>query len=163
MIRNLGISLHDPAMQLVFHSHGGPGHAYLPLKRRDEQTGQHSEFARGMIARFALKSYEMDAGSRQMLDDLKDLKKQDATLVIYSQGYVAHEIRLGTFWRKKVWRWNNFAWSINRRFNRQTDRGLKIGNIVPKLDDLHINIRMFIQHMRPEPEPQPEKDGMKTF
>jgi hypothetical protein len=116
LIRNQGISLHDPNLDLSFHEKDGFGTVGLPLKRRDERTGQHSEFARGMIAEFSLISYEIDPESRKTLQRLVDLAGQDACLTLYSQGYLAWVRHAGRFRDRLAAKWNAFAYYFNLSF-----------------------------------------------
>ncbi len=149
LVRNQGISLHDPKMSLNFRDKAGYGRLSLPLKRRDERTGEHSEFARGMIAEFGLKSHELRPGDRQFLANLADLAKQDACFSLFSQGYLARVFRVGRLRDRLAARWNSFAYKFNRMFDKKIgDSGVKETAILPeKLLDLSIPLRFFIQQV----------------
>jgi hypothetical protein len=53
---------------------------------------------------------------------LEDTRKQKARICIYSQGYLAYSIRIGGFWDRAKGRWNKWAFSINRRFEKTVER-----------------------------------------
>ncbi len=147
LIRNQGISLHDPKLSLNFREKTGCGWLTVPLKRRDERTGEHSEFARGMIAEFSLKSYDLDPTSRQLLENLVDLIQQDAGFSLYSQGYLAKVFSVTRLRYRLAVRWNSLAYHFNRLFDRKVGAsGLKQTTILPEnFLDLSIPLRFFIQ------------------
>lgn len=150
LIRNQGISLHDPKMSLNFREKTGYGQLSLPLKRRDERTGEHSEFARGMIAEFGLKSYELNPGDRQFLENLVDLAKQDARFTLYSQGYLAKEFLVWRLRYRLAVKWNALAYHFNRMFDRNVGESvLKQTTILPEsMLDLSVPLRFFIQEVK---------------
>jgi hypothetical protein len=155
LIRNQGISLHDPKFSLSFREKTGRGWLTVPLKRRDERHGDHSEFPRGMIAEFSKKSYELEPGARQFLEHLTDVAPQSARFRLFSQGYLAKEFPVWRLRYRLAIRWNSFAYKFNRMFDRQVgESGLKRAAILPENTlDLSIPLRFFIQQLKTSEQP----------
>lgn len=86
LMRNVGISLHNPAVALTFGDIGGKAGIRILMKRTDENPTGTSEFARGMIAEFSFKSYGLPTSTRDFLAALEAPRKQAARLIVYSQG-----------------------------------------------------------------------------
>lgn len=162
LVRNQGLSLHDPAMSLRFYDKGGFGTFNIPLKRRDERTGEHSEFSKGMIAEFGLRADEFDRAAISFLTNLEDVAGQDVHLVLFSQGYLAKQIRVGGPRDRLALRWNRFAYKFNRRFDRQIgERGIKVASILPEVRELSTPVRSFVQQATRPPAPGPEPEEGK--
>lgn len=117
LIRNHGLPLYGVMAILSFNDEHG-GSVAIPLKKAGERNGTHDEFARGMVAEFYFKSYELNKASLACLLLLKNMRKQDAHLRLYSSGYFARDIRIGGFveWTKSIW--NVVAYQLNRPFKR---------------------------------------------
>ena len=148
LVRNQGLSLHDPSMRLAFTDKNGCITFSFPLKRRDEKTGDHSEFSKGMIAEFSLRSYEIDRKDIGFLSQIKDLTRQNVRLVLFSQGYLAAQFRIGGRRDRLALRWNRFAFSFNRRFDRRVgDHGVKWTTILPEVRELSVPVRFFVQQI----------------
>lgn len=89
LIRNRGVTLHGVKARIEFAAAlPQTGWFAMPLTPNRE-IGGDGQFARGMIAEFRWRSCEADAADIQMLNALKNCRKQDAVLRIYSQGYLA--------------------------------------------------------------------------
>ena len=90
-IRNCGVSLHEVGAEVWFRrEEGGTQRVALTPK------GSRNELARGMIAEFELESRTLHEWGVKMLLDLTDLRRQEAALVIRSQGHEAARFTAGT-------------------------------------------------------------------
>ena len=113
-VQNHGMSLFNIAASLGFRDKRGAGwcsfnldSGYKPHEPFEPHTvivdsdrysprfPVYPEFARGMVAKFYLKSNGLSPGAEHMLSALTDPSKQDACLQIYSQDYLACTIRIG--------------------------------------------------------------------
>jgi hypothetical protein len=89
LIRNRGVTLYGVQARIEFAAAlPQTGWLTIPLTANPAVCGD-GHFARGMIAEFRLRSYEVDATEIQMLNTLKNCRKQSAVLRVYSQGYLA--------------------------------------------------------------------------
>lgn len=89
LIRNRGVTLHGVIARIEFAAAlPQTGWLSMPLTANREVCGD-GQFARGMIAEFRWRSCETDAAGIQMLNALKNCRKQNAVLRVYSQGYLA--------------------------------------------------------------------------
>ena len=151
LIKNKGISLHDPKLALAFKDSVGPGWVTFPIERRDEQTGQHSEFARGMIAEFSLRTYDVDANFYRPIKELKDLVDQHARLNLFSQGYLARSWYLGRKRDSLAHAWNSMAQRFNQEYGllRGRELGSEIKVLPDRAIDLATPLRFFISYMKP--------------
>ena len=87
VIKNLGIPLHSLTLKLSFNEPAHKGLMSATVRRRNSSAvPDFDEFRRGMIAEFGFKSYELRENDKQFLQALKDPAKQDARLLVYSQG-----------------------------------------------------------------------------
>ena len=119
LIRNNGIILHNPTVALKFNRDDGRGTLSLKLRQLTEIPNGANEFAKGMIAEFALKSYHLDKVGVDWLLSLKDVDTQKARLVVCSQEYVAAKIRLGGWSDRALRYWNRLAFRFNMKFWRK--------------------------------------------
>jgi hypothetical protein len=122
IIRNQGITLHDPQVILDFTDRRGGGTLSLPLKRKAEASG-HTEFSRGMIAVYRLNSCELDRTAVAFLHSLENPTTQKPVLLLYSQGYLAWSRRVGDLKDRISLRWNRIAYKFNRMFDRELTIG----------------------------------------
>jgi hypothetical protein len=160
LIQNIGISLHDVNVALSFQSPGGTGVITTPLQR----FGPYSklpidckgEFAKGMLADFRFKSYLMRPDEKQILSLLKNPIKQDATLLIFAQGYLVKQFRIGTGRDLIAKRWNEFTWRINAMFDKHvTPAGSKktilvTGKVLPKMPAIGREVEIFLRGIASE-------------
>lgn len=143
-IRNQGITLHNPRMAIQFAPKGGLGTLSIPLERRHERTGEHTEFARGMIAEFSIKTTEVNELGCKFFGMLEDCSPQNARLVISSQGYIAKSFRVGGRRDRLALRWNWIAFRFNRLFDRQVgEHGIRMANILPEAQQLSAQLMTF--------------------
>ncbi len=107
VIQNTGLSLHDITLSLSYHGpqHSGRIYVSIPAKNKSSYSG---EFAKGMIAEFEFKSYELKDFA-PLTKTLNDIRLQDTTLNLYSQNYLAKSFRIGGLRDKIIIRWNRIA------------------------------------------------------
>ena len=118
LIRNLGLPLHGATAEVVFHEVGRLGLLQIALSNRSK-SGPDGIFAKGMLAEFSLKSYELGDQGVQMLAPIANARKNRASLRIYSQGYEAAEFPLTRLLDPLRIRWNGTALKFNGLFDRQ--------------------------------------------
>jgi hypothetical protein len=147
LIRNQGIALYDPQLALGYTEQSGFGSMTVPLKRRTKRTGEISQFARGMIAEFGFKTYEMDEHDFHMLNALKDVADQKARLTLFSQGFVAKVFHAGRWRDRLAQRWNSLAFRLNSKFDRKVgEQHLKRGHFLPAdVPNIAGPLRQFIR------------------
>lgn len=124
VIENRGVKLVNPTVSLSFRGPDRRGWFSLHLKEFKEAHGDCQEFERGMIAVFGWKSYELEKADKQFLSLLHDPYKQNATIRIFSQSYVAYEFPVGNWSDRLKAKWNRLAFGVNwklRRNVRTTD------------------------------------------
>ena len=150
LLQNRGISLHNLHVSLNFAEKNGCGSINVPLKRENSKTSNHDEFARGMLAEFYFKSYQLNDAQKSLLRDLKDAQKQKARLCVYSQNYLAKTFKAGGTLDRLKHKWNNIAIRIKSGFERQVGINpegmpiIKRYNVVPTFEILEFNIMSFI-------------------
>jgi len=150
VIRNRGLCLHDLAASLSFCGEWGAGHLNFPLTRIGRKADSHDEFSRGMVATFTLKSYELDLGDIHMLQGLGSPRERDATLNIWSQGFLAKQFRIGGLRDRLAQRWNRTAYSFNHVFERRTGTNpegmpvVKMPEIIPYRPTVERQVVNFI-------------------
>jgi hypothetical protein len=147
-LRNQGISLYDPLMALCFRDSREAASCTFPIKRRDGREQEPREFARGMIAEFYLRSSELTPADMPMLGMLKDFQFQEAELVVASQGYTVHRIRMGGFRDRLATRWNRLAYKVNKRFDRVKDGVVHSGHVLPIYLAIASKLSDFIRRVR---------------
>lgn len=153
-LKNQGISLHSPKVILTYIDTVGAGRCDIPLKLRKEQAGEHSEFSRGMIAEFVLSTADVEPRDLDLFLSLKDPTKQQAELVVTTQGYVAKAFRVGGLWDRLALRWSQIAYLINRKFEYKKYNEVWKTNIIhqrlsiPSTRAKHFELMMFIQELR---------------
>ena len=130
-IRNVGIALHNTTAHLVFNDAGDVSVFSSQMRRLTEIPGDHEEFAKGMIAEFAIKSYDLDPSWVARLLELTDPHKQRARIVLKSQGFDAVVLPIGGRIEKLRGTWNRWAFKINQRFwrKRRTKSGRELLDI----------------------------------
>src|SRR5262249_13669495 len=118
----------NPTAWLVFNEAGDLGKLSSKMRQLTEIPGGHEEFAKGMVAEFALKSYDLDPHWTGHLLELTDPHKQRARIVLKSQGFDAVELRIGGKIDKLRGAWNAFAFRINQLSwrERQSKSGEKL-------------------------------------
>jgi hypothetical protein len=119
LIRNLGIPLHNMTMELCFRETTEHGVLSHYLEKRHDTVGGKDQFAKGMIAEFFLKSYLLKPESFDWLSRLSDPAKQDARFRVYSDGYLAAEIRIASVWDRFKAKWNQIANRVNHLRRRE--------------------------------------------
>lgn len=155
VIQNCGISLHHPQVAFSFRDGDGFGNSTFPLEHRPMFGDGSTEFAKGMIAEFSVKSYELDENRRQFLMMLSDCRRQDAAICVYSQGYFAKEFGAGGFTDRMKHAWNEFAYKINSWFERTIElpggrKGLKTFIFLPRFTVIGFPVSRFIENIRRE-------------
>jgi hypothetical protein len=123
VIKNLGVPLHNLSLRLSFNEPSHHGLISVPLRRRlFSATREVDEFRRGMIAEYGFKTYEIRVQDRMLLRALKDPVKQEARLLVYSQGYLAKTFRIGGYSDRLKRKWGAFAHQLNYRFSEEVTR-----------------------------------------
>ena len=152
-VRNLGISLYDPQMALVFRPKSGMGHVTIPLNRRSRTKSELSEFGRGMIAEFGIKSFEIEPHHKPMFLMLEDVRTQEPSLVLFSQGYAAKTFKVWRAYSRLLRKWNTFAYDFNRKFEKHEVKDamtiVKQRKVLPEnLVDISLPLQFFVQRLR---------------
>jgi hypothetical protein len=132
VVKNCGIPLHSVNAVINFSHPSEPGRFTFPLKRR-HRTGDHDEFAKGMIAEFGVLSYELDKYHFGFVRALAESKNEDAWLCIFSQGYLAAEFRVAGISDHIKMQWNRLAFRVNNLFQRDIHRGAHTLTYTPEL------------------------------
>lgn len=129
LLRNCGIALHDVQANISFHPPDDYGIWTMPLKRGGDQ-GDRAEFGKGMIGQFGFKSCELSKDEVEFLKVLRDPRKQDAYLSVFSQGYLARSFRIGGPWDRLKFTWNRWACRVNELFEHRIGKNKEGGDVV---------------------------------
>ncbi len=127
LLHNRGISLWNVTVTVCFN-HGSHGHtcAYELPPKKHTNGDNAGEFARGMQAEYELTLKKplspFALAMRDSLLKLENAGKQKAKICVYSQGYLAYSIPIGSFVDRTKGRWNQFAGKINGRFEKTVER-----------------------------------------
>jgi len=154
VVQNRGISLHTVCMSLSFVMENGGGMVNIPLMRKHLKECNTDEFARGMIGEFYLKSCELDEAQKKILCVLKNSKKQNACLCVYSQDYLAKCFEIWKLSEAIKMKWNSLAIRVNTRFERRVGTNpegmpvVKSYRILPVLTTIKPHIMSFIESLR---------------
>jgi hypothetical protein len=153
LIRNKGIALFNVQLALTFQLPNYGGEMSFFLKRKDDNTLEQNNFSRGMIAEFDLKSYLCHPHTLNSLMKLTDLAKQNACFRIYSQGYLAKEIRVSTQYERLKLKWNHWAYLFNKIFDKTIEREgncplLITSNYLPKFNTVAEHVKYFISCLK---------------
>ena len=155
MVKNRGVSLFGVTMAVSFRGRDGRGWLTIPMM--SAESGETTEFARGMVGRFYLKSYLLD-DDIGLLRMLRDPKNQWACLKVYSQNYTAYSFRIGGFWERVKTGWNAIAIRLNKfvRYSERIDKdGVRIATIsgiVPLCDVIEWALMGFIEALKTKSE-----------
>lgn len=152
-IQNIGIALHNPTAHLVFDDAGDLARCSTQLQRLTDIPADHDEFSKGMIAEFALNSYQLDRQWIPRLLELTDPRKQRARIVVKSQGFDA--VRLSLAGRSDQMRqmWNRWAFKVNQRFWRKRisksgAETLDTRGILPTVSTTAEKLLYFVRELR---------------
>jgi hypothetical protein len=155
LIRNRGLPLYGMTAKLVFHEVGRLGSLHIALKNRSE-AGPDGIFAKGMLAEFSLKSYDLGDDGCKMLAPVVNARKHRASLCVYSQGYQAAEFPLTSLFDPLRMKWNRTAVGFNGLFDRQVgvnERGtpiVKSYRLLPLFPVPAMHLDVFLSHIRRE-------------
>lgn len=169
VLENRGVSLWNMSVAVQFRGADESGMSpddsgtflfqLSPKVDRDSDPEQpplgRVEFARGMFAEYAIKSYKIqERGGGAYLGKLRDCWKQKARICVYSQGYLACSVRVGGFWDWIKGCWNRFAYKVNRHFEKTIERPgqvplLKAPEIIPTFSVLDHGLMYFIGEINP--------------
>lgn len=127
LLRNAGRPLHDVAAGIAFHPWGSPGLLTVPMSAapmpgRDDfgrsqlASVQKGEWGYGMVAEFCIQANRLRPEQLKLLQSLKKPLEQEAAIRIYSQGFGARDMPVGSTWDQFKKRWNEFAGRINPLF-----------------------------------------------
>jgi hypothetical protein len=148
IIQNKGVNLYSPKMSLLFRHEKG-GTFTLPLKQENQKKYSVETFAKGMITIFNLKSYEMNKHSMDSLIDLKNARKQDARLCLYSQNYFASSFRIDNWLDIVKQKWNKVAFKLSVNLKKgENYEGMDIVKKyqLPMLQTLGDKVQFFIKN-----------------
>jgi hypothetical protein len=150
-LQNRGMPLYNPSIALGFHGSYGGGYTTLSFRNQLDDLPDDKMFARGMIAEFYIKSYEMDWGYITSFSGLQDFEKQAPELLLYSQRYVCKRFGAGD-WKDQVkGMWNKIAlkWNLYNEYRVGTNpEGLPIMKTswkLPYLAVLDFDLKNFIR------------------
>jgi len=158
VIRNYGMALHRMKARLTWIEKRGWGLCSIALRRQSAQGGRNDVFAKGMVAQFGLKSYELGADSISFLSTLEDPAEQKARLEVFSQGYLAQDFRIGGALDRMKGKWNSWAFRFNRAFDRRMGRNetgvpvVKTYRLLPLFRSLSFHVTDFIRMAQPRPD-----------
>jgi hypothetical protein len=120
-IENKGVPLYRPRFFLCFNEDLHRCKIAMEHQLPDAEDGK---MERSMIARIAIRSY--DHFSQRAATGIKDLKKQNATIVVESQGFECAEIPLffrfqkaRALWNQQVYSWVIFADKAKRTIRKR--------------------------------------------
>ncbi len=97
VILNKGMTLHNVKLFLSYTHFSGLGRVSVPVPI-NETIYNKGDFARGMLAEFVIKSYKYK-NCDMLLETLNNVEKQNVTLCLYSQNYLAKEFRFDNFFK----------------------------------------------------------------
>lgn len=142
VIQNHGIALHDVKVALWFRDLPEYGSIRLDLDSADE--GEHPQFARGMVAKFVMKSYLLDSWGKGMLHRLRDPVEQRAEIHVYSQGYLAYSFKAWSLAERLREKWNRLAVRVNYKLYYEIGKKqIQIWNILPTTVELLWPVRLL--------------------
>jgi len=145
-IKVLGIPLRNPA--IVLQGYTRIGRLSVPLKQfeDDKPVASDGTLEKGMIASYGLRSFDMNAGERQMFSELVDPEAEYVAISIFSNGYFVKRFLLQRkpFLRKAIRRWND--WAAGANFRYMSKHHIKFGRPVIQTRDV---IPQFADRMYP--------------
>lgn len=119
-IQNKGINLYSPKMCLSFvHEKGGT--FSTPLKQEIHSNFPVETFSKGMITTFYFKTYELTKSDLHFLGILKNTRKQDACLCLYSQTYLSVKFPVRSISDRMKQRWNLLSWKLSFKRKKGTN------------------------------------------
>jgi hypothetical protein len=154
LIRNLGISLHDPSVTLNFRERRGYSRCNIVFSRANEPSEGRDEMSKGMIAEFALKTADRLGIQSGLLFELEDPTAQNVWISVYSQGYLAKRFRVGGLRDRLVSRWNSLAFRVNQLFirrvraNERGEEAIKTPMVLPTFIALEPAMMLFVNSLR---------------
>jgi hypothetical protein len=163
VIENRGVKLVQPFVKINFAEADGHGSISFPLEEFIKIHGKHESLERGMIAVYGLKTYKLTSSEKQSLNLLKNPGEQTASFCIYSQSYLAYEIRIGGPLDRLKSKWNAAAIPLNWRFRRSSvakdgTEMLSTPQYLPTFTVYEDQVRQFISGMN-EPDKSREKSS----
>lgn len=138
----------------MFFGPPGRGTISVPLTRYGATSNGDDRFEMGMMGEFGLKSYEIRPEDRAFILLLQDIDRQEASLCVYSQGFLATEFKLGGRREAAKERWNRFAGIANGWFDRRigtNEQGMPVirtRRLLPCFVLLRFHLREFIGRLR---------------
>jgi hypothetical protein len=153
-IKNLGIPLKRPHVSL--HGHTRYGWLSLPLMKieDDQPADTNGSLDKGMVAAFALRSFEMKPAQIGILSSLSDPEAFGISLGVFSNGFLVKRFRLqspATIERLKR-KWNSLAGRLSRRFAYSRKRWgrtfVQMPTILPSISDPHHVMDEFVTSLK---------------
>lgn len=152
-VTNHGITLHSTRLGIVFFGPPGRGTISIPLTRYGSSSIGNDRFERGMMGEFGLKSYEIRPEDRAFILLLGDIDRQEASLCVSSQGFLATEFKLGGYRESLKEGWNRFAAWSNGWFDRRVGTNaeempvIRVRRVLPQFVLKRIHLRDFIRRL----------------
>jgi hypothetical protein len=151
LIENRGRSLHDVSLGLSFTGKDGSGRLNFPIPMHCGDERFAGEFSKGMIAEFLLHTDRLDTGDLHLLSVLEDVTKQDASIAIFSQRYLAKRFHLCGVVERLKCKWAALAYRVNSWFERKVGVGhkgvpiVKTPSILPKPVLIRPGVEFFLR------------------
>lgn len=155
-IRNTGIPLHNIQLALEYRGSSGHGSIFLPFHTSSGTTLKEGQFAKGMIADFYFKTYQLDRAERRMLADIINVFEQDVRICLYADGFRVWELKLRKTSDLFKSMWNRLAYRFNSLFTREsTTRSsnipiIKEYHILPKYTVVPFHLEQLAKYIRQE-------------
>jgi hypothetical protein len=170
-IKNLGIPLRNPSVALLGFTQLGSLSIPLQRLKEDQPVSNEGTLEKGMVARYAIRSFEMDSTDRSMVYELVDPDAVDISVSVYSEGYRVKEF---CFPSKgvRLWlmcKWNRMAWAINEWFAYDIEKwGRKFTHrpdYIPTFAEPFRRLKRFVEGLSEAEKPNikvPTKHGLFT-
>ena len=160
-VKNLGIPLKHPAVLLQGYTQLGSLSIPLNPLRGDTPVQPGGALEKGMLAMFAIRSFELSQGQRQMIAALADPEAERVAIAVYSHGYLIKRFPLRSLEAARMLKrgWNRIAFPINSKLFWRTRRKwgrpiLHSREILPTLRDHLSTLQRFASQMRAETQDQ---------
>jgi len=153
LIRNKGLALHSMTAALTLKDLERFGQFRIELRRRDAPS-EPGVFAKGMVAEMGLKGYELDDMTRSVLGGVTSPHEHDASICVYSQGYLTAKFKLYGRLDSLKMKWNGLAFKFNRLFDRQVGRNeqgtpvVKTYTILPTFEVWSFQLESFLRFLQ---------------
>ncbi len=153
-LKNLGIPLKAVSVAITGFSGMGSGHVPLRQFQFDEPAPHGGALEKGMIAKFAIRTPELEPAALAILSSLGEPDASGVNVAVYSNGYLVKRFRVDRPTLKLRRGWNRLAHRINGAFTtRKKVRGREIlhpHEVVPAFQDPDFYLRFFVKAAKEE-------------